>query len=137
MIHELTNLNVAFETRHLKVGDYTWICRERETRKELVLPYIIERKRIDDFGRSIKDGRFYEQKFRLKQSGIQNLIYLIESFGKNEHAGLPLTTLYQAATNTLVQDGFSVKFTDSLRGTAEYLACLTKILNDNYMVKEL
>lgn len=126
---------MAFEIRHLKVGDYTWICRERETKKELVLPYIIERKRIDDFGSSIKDGRFHEQKFRLKQSGIQNLIYLIESFGKNSHTGLPITTLFQAASNTLIQDDFNVKFTDSLKGTAEYLACLTTILNDNFKVK--
>lgn len=134
MLYELTNIQVPYEVRHLKVGDYTWICREKITKKELVLPYIVERKRVDDFSSSIKDGRFHEQKFRLKQCGLQNLIYLVESFGKNNHTGLPLTTLQQAATNTLVQDGFSVKFTDSLRATAEYLSCMTTILNNMYKV---
>lgn len=127
-------MTIPHEVKHLKVGDYTWICRERTTKKELVLPYIVERKRIDDFGSSIKDGRFHEQKFRLKQCGLKNLIYLVESYGQNTHTGLPLTTLQQAATNTLVQDGFSVKFTDNLRATAEYLSCLTAILTNMYQV---
>lgn len=131
---ELTNLQIPYEVKHLKVGDYTWICRERTTNKELVLPYIVERKRVDDFGSSIKDGRYHEQKFRLKQCGLQNLIYLVESYGQNNHTGLPLTTLQQAATNTLVQDGFCVKFTENLRATALYLSCMSGILNKTYKV---
>lgn len=134
MLYELSNRNILYEVKHLKVGDYTWICRDRKTKKELVLPYIIERKRIDDFGSSIKDGRFHEQKFRLKQCGLQNLIYLVESFGQNNYTGLPLTTLQQAATNTLVQDGFSVKFTDNLKSTVEYLSFMTRILINMYKV---
>lgn len=47
--------------RHLKVGDFAWISRHKDG-KELVLPYIVERKRMDDLGGSIKDGRFHEQK---------------------------------------------------------------------------
>lgn len=134
MLQELSTLEVDYEVRHLNVGDYTWICRERDSKKELVLPYIVERKRIDDFGCSIKDGRFHEQKFRLKQCGIKNCIYLIESFGSDGHPRLPLSTLMQAATNTLLQDKFNVKFTESLRGTAEYLSCLTTILISSYKV---
>ena len=33
-------------------------------RRELVLDYIVERKRMDDLCSSIKDGRFKEQKVR-------------------------------------------------------------------------
>lgn len=135
-IRGLTNLNVPFEIRHLKIGDFVWICRERQSQKELVLPYIIERKRMDDFGASIKDGRFHEQKFRLKQSGIQNLIYLVENY-EDEHTGLPVKTLYQAATNTLIQDKFSVKFTDGFNGTLEYLASFTIILKNMFLVIKL
>ena len=58
---ELDALNVNFEVRHLKVGDFVWVARNKEN-KELVLPYIVERKRMDDLGKSIKDGRFKEQK---------------------------------------------------------------------------
>ncbi|KRT80254.1 hypothetical protein AMK59_6977, partial [Oryctes borbonicus] len=135
---ELTNLGVPHDVKHLKVGDYVWICRNKETPNvELVLPYVVERKRMDDFGSSIKDGRYHEQKFRLKQCGIQNIIYLIESYGDNTHTGLPLTSLYQAATNTLIHDGFTVKFCENLKGTAHYLHMMTKILKENYESKTI
>lgn len=60
-IRELTNLKVNFEVRHLEVGDFVWVARNG-CGKELLLPYIVERKRMDDLGKSIKDGRFHEQK---------------------------------------------------------------------------
>lgn len=59
---ELTRLSILFEVRRLKVGDFTWIARCRETNDELVMPHIIERKRLDDLSTSIIDGRFHEQK---------------------------------------------------------------------------
>lgn len=58
---ELSSLNVAFEMRRLSVGDFAWICRDKNGR-ELMLPYILERKRLDDLSGSIQDGRFHEQK---------------------------------------------------------------------------
>ncbi|XP_022904262.2 crossover junction endonuclease MUS81 [Onthophagus taurus] len=137
IISELNRLKVNFEIRHLKVGDYLWICRHKTTKKELVLPYIIERKRMDDFGKSIKDGRYHEQKFRLKQCGVQNKIYLVESLGKNVHVGLPMTSLMQAAINTMVQDGFMIKFCDNARSTGHYLNDMSKIINKNYLAKTI
>lgn len=59
---ELKQLGVLFEVRHLKIGDFTWIAKCKYNKKELVLPYIVERKRLDDLSASIKDGRFHEQK---------------------------------------------------------------------------
>lgn len=58
---ELSSMNVAFEMRRLSVGDFAWICRDKNGR-ELMLPYILERKRLDDLSGSIQDGRFHEQK---------------------------------------------------------------------------
>lgn len=52
---------VMLEVRKLTVGDFAWICRNKEG-QELLLPYLIERKRLDDLASSIKDGRFHEQK---------------------------------------------------------------------------
>ena len=50
----------------LNVGDFAWAAVERSSSKgrTLVLPYIVERKRIDDLFGSItqKEGRYYEQK---------------------------------------------------------------------------
>lgn len=58
---ELSALNVVFEMRRLSVGDFAWICRDKNGR-EVMLPYILERKRLDDLSGSIQDGRFHEQK---------------------------------------------------------------------------
>lgn len=62
-ITRLTEFGVSFEIRHLKVGDFAWIARcRRNKNNELILPFIVERKRIDDLSASITDGRFHEQK---------------------------------------------------------------------------
>ena len=61
---------VAYEVRKLAIGDYVWICKPRPgvvaaaaaADAPLVLPFIVERKRLDDLASSIKDGRFKEQK---------------------------------------------------------------------------
>lgn len=61
---ELSSLNVVFEIRRLSVGDFAWICRD-DIGRELMLPYILERKRLDDLSGSIQDGRFHEQKVNI------------------------------------------------------------------------
>lgn len=120
---------VKFEVRRLAVGDFLWICRDDTNPDvELVLPYIVERKRMDDLASSIKDGRFHEQKFRLTDCGLHNKIYMIENRGNNTHVGLPLTNLLQAVTNTLVQNEFAVKFTDSNDDSMLYLSVMTNLL---------
>jgi crossover junction endonuclease MUS81 len=43
-----------------------------------VLDFIVERKTADDLASSIVDGRYNEQKARLKNCGISNVIYLVE-----------------------------------------------------------
>lgn len=134
---ELKQLGILFEVRHLKIGDFTWIARCRYTKKELVLPYIVERKRLDDLGASIKDGRFREQKFRLKQSGIPNIYYIVENYEKFSRVGIPLSTLFQASINSLVQDGFIIKYTDNHQDSMIYLATLTNTLYKIYKEKNL
>lgn len=128
-IQSLEQHKVAYEVRRLSVGDFLWICRDnRDASVELVLPYVVERKRMDDLASSIKDGRFHEQKFRLSDCGLPNKIYLIENRGSNAHLGLPLQNLLQAATNTQVQSEFSIKFTDSINDSMFYLSVMTNLL---------
>lgn len=128
-------LHLKHEYTSLKVGDFTWIARHKANNdQELVLPYIVERKRMDDLGSSIKYGRFHEQKFRLRKCGLDNVIYLVESYGSNKHVGLPVKTLMQALANTRAHDGFKVHMTDSLTCSARFLAMLTKRLTIEYEV---
>ncbi|KAG7189039.1 hypothetical protein KM043_008631 [Ampulex compressa] len=134
---ELTRLGVLFEIRRLHVGDFAWIARCRCTSRELVLPYIVERKRIDDLSSSIKDGRFHEQKFRLKRSGITNLLYVIEDHESSHRLAIPHSSLMQAGINSSVHDGFSVKYTRNHKDSMFYLSCLTRILSRVYTEKHL
>lgn len=127
--------DLKHEYRSLKVGDFMWVAQHKiKTDVELVLPYVVERKRMDDLGASIKDGRFHEQKFRLRRSGLENVIYLVENYGSNKHVGLPIQSLMQALQNTRVQDNFKVHETDSLKNSARFLAIMTKRLTIEYKV---
>ncbi|KAJ9591198.1 hypothetical protein L9F63_002269 [Diploptera punctata] len=136
-VRELSTTGILFELRHLKVGDYVWVCRDRNAGHELMLPYVVERKRMDDLAKSIQDGRYRDQKFRMKRSGIQNVIYLIESHGDNTHTILPLQSLKQAAVNTQVIDKITVKRTSSLRDSVRYLGIMTKLLVRMYSKKTI
>nr|XP_039261861.1 crossover junction endonuclease MUS81-like [Styela clava] len=136
---ELNKQNVCYEQRTLHIGDFLWIAQEKPALcvgrkpKELVLNYIIERKILSDLSMSIKDGRFREQKIRLKQSGIGNIIYLIENMGNIENQSLPEQTLRQAIYNTQIVDNICVKFTKNAKATVRYLDLMTKHLQRSYL----
>lgn len=158
-IRDLTEHKTNFIVRRLNIGDFVWVARNRDN-KELVLPYVVERKRMDDLADSIKGDRFREQKvcfssefeftdffdalfnisvfdlqFRLRQCGLPNVIYLIEKHGKNDMGfGLPANTLGQAAINTQLVDNFFVKNTNHHAHSMMYLSMLTKLLTDEFKV---
>lgn len=71
----------------------------------------------------------------MKQSGLQNLIYLVESHGDNRRTSLPLDTLTQAAINTQVVNMFTVKITSSHRDSMRYLSVMTRHLSASYCDK--
>ncbi|KAJ4949205.1 hypothetical protein JOQ06_020723 [Pogonophryne albipinna] len=143
LVKELQRNGVTFDVRKLNVGDFLWVAREKvapipgqlrtPVGRELVLDYIIERKRIDDLCGSIIDGRFREQKFRLKRCGLRNPCYLVEECGKAaSHLSLPETTLQQAIINTQVIDRFFVKRVQDVRESMAYLTVMTRYLNKLY-----
>ncbi|KAF0296685.1 Crossover junction endonuclease MUS81 [Amphibalanus amphitrite] len=126
VLAELQKNGVVADVRKLSVGDFLWVARPRTGKQpeELILPYIVERKRLDDLASSIRDSRYREQKFRLKRCGVPNVIYLAEAMGTGPRArsvGLPESTLQQALANCQVVDGFRVKWTADQRETAAFL----------------
>uniref|UniRef100_A0AAQ6AF50 Crossover junction endonuclease MUS81 n=1 Tax=Amphiprion ocellaris TaxID=80972 RepID=A0AAQ6AF50_AMPOC len=148
LVKELQRNGVNFDVRKLNVGDFLWVAREKVTPvpgqlrlpagRELVLDYIIERKRMDDLCGSIIDGRFREQKFRLKRCGLRRPIYLVEECGTAaSHLSLPEATLQQAIINTQVIDGFFVKRVQDVRESAAYLTVMTRFLNKLYQNRTL
>lgn len=63
MIDELKKSKIKFDIGKLNVGDFTWIARSKNARNDdIILNFIVERKRMDDFCQSIIDGRYKEQK---------------------------------------------------------------------------
>nr|XP_031546767.1 crossover junction endonuclease MUS81 isoform X5 [Vicugna pacos] len=105
LLRELQRLHVTHMVRKLHVGDFVWVAQETSPRDparpgELVLDHIVERKRLDDLCSSIIDGRFREQKFRLKRCGLGHRVYLVEEHGSVHNLSLPESTLLQAVTNT-------------------------------------
>jgi crossover junction endonuclease MUS81 len=147
MKEELAKQGVTPAMRSLEVGDAQWIAkcndptflpRHDAEGDEVVLDWIVERKRMDDLIGSIKDGRFHEQKFRLKRSGAQKVIYIIEdismdaaSFQRYEEA------VHSAIASTQVVNGFFVKRTAKMDDTIKYLARMTAMLKRSYESKPL
>jgi crossover junction endonuclease MUS81 len=134
--NNLSAANVTPQTRKLEVGDAMWIARSHETGQEIVLDFIVERKRLDDLVSSIKDGRFHEQKFRLTKSGLKNVIYIVEEFTVREADNMQESIL-TAISSTQVVNGFFVKRTAKLDDTIRYLVRMTKMLRSMYLGKNL
>ncbi|KAI9678777.1 MAG: Crossover junction endonuclease mus81 [Caeruleum heppii] len=139
---ELTKRGVKPIMRSLELGDALWVAkphdsqtlrRQGEACDEVVLDYIVERKRLDDLVGSIKDGRFHEQKFRLKKSGIKNVIYIIEDISMSaEQLGPFQEAVESAIASTQVVNGYFVKKTAKLDDTIRYLARMTALLRETY-----
>ncbi|CAM4941753.1 unnamed protein product [Rotaria socialis] len=140
LLEHLTKNSISFDVRKLNIGDFLWTIRSHDTsiKVEAILDYIIERKRLDDLSKSIIDGRYNEQKFRLKQCGITNLIYLVESLKNTNAPGiLTPTALNQAIVNTQVAEDFFVREVSNPVEMANYLISMTKHLTNHFKDKTL
>ncbi|KAK3949267.1 ERCC4 domain-containing protein [Pseudoneurospora amorphoporcata] len=144
---ELCKLGVRPIMRSLELGDVLWIAKCKQPGwlnrlgaegDEVVLDYIVERKRLDDLIGSIKDGRFREQKYRLKRSGMKKVIYVIESFNLDQD----IRNKYHEAMDTAmasiqVVNGYFLKKTDTIAESIKYLAAVTYMLKEIYEAKPL
>ena len=144
---ELTKKGTKPIVRPLELGDFFWVAkchdpdllsRHGEEGSEVCLDWIVERKRLDDLVGSITDGRFQEQKFRLRKSGVKNVIYLIEEFSLSTEKSTKFHEAIQSAiAATQVVNGYFVKRTVKLDETIRYLARMTKMLKSSYESKPL
>ena len=133
--------------RPLALGDILWVAKCHDSQllpslgiegDEVVLDFIVERKRLDDLLSSIKDGRFHEQKFRLQKSGVKNVIYLVEEISMSaEHFQKYEEAVQSAIASTQVVNGYFVKKTHKVDDTIRYLARMTVMLKGMYEKKPL
>ena len=93
--------------------------------------YIYERKTSNDLISSIKDGRYKEQKLRLKASNAISINYLIEGDSitsiKNKNNQKILTSAY---IHTLYRDKINVIFTSNIEDTITFLLLLSSKIID-------
>ena len=98
-----------------KVAEYT----------DYVLDFIVERKTADDLAASIMDGRYEEQKFRLKNCGINNVIYLVEGT-PGQYCKIPESVLRKACIHTQIFHGFNVMRHPTIQESLKWLTMMTK-----------
>lgn len=147
MQEELKKKGIRPIMRSLELGDAQWVakCHDPEVLRrggaegdEVVLDYIVERKRLDDLIGSIKDGRFREQKFRLKRSGVRHVTYIVEEISLDrEHFSKYEESVQTAIASTQVVNGFTVKKTQKMDDTIRYLARMTELLKKKYESRPL
>ncbi|KAL0936559.1 DNA repair protein [Colletotrichum truncatum] len=147
MQEELSKKGVKPIVRALEVGDAQWIakchdpnslsCRGGEG-DEIVLDWIVERKRLDDLVSSVKDGRFHEQKFRLRRSGVKNVVYIVEEISMDSSYFQKVEEMIQSSiASTQVVNGYFLKRTQKMDETIRYLARMTSMLKKIYERKPL
>eukprot|EP01132_Coremiostelium_polycephalum_P005105 gene5105-6355_t len=124
---------LEYELRMLPLGDFVWVAKVSDIENpsfqyELLLDYIVERKKLIDLANSIKDGRYKSQKFRLKRCGVDNVIYLIE--GDNSESIISQDDYLKYSVQLQVQDKFTVKTTDDEIDTVKYLTQLTNFFKE-------
>ncbi|OAA64945.1 DNA repair nuclease, XPF-type/Helicase [Cordyceps fumosorosea ARSEF 2679] len=139
---ELAKQGIKAIMRNLEVGDAQWIAkcsdasllaRHGAEGDEVALDWIVERKRLDDLIGSIKDGRFHEQKFRLRRCGATRVVYIIEEIAMDAAAYSRYEEAVQSAiASTQVVNGYFVKRTAKMDDTIRYLARLTRMLTARY-----
>lgn len=132
--NRLTSLDVKCDVRPLAVGDVVWAAKHKVTGKEVVLNYIGERKRLDDLAASIKDGRFQEQKSRLRKTEITNVFYIVEDAGLAESEGLLEMSdgIQTSISMTMTVSNFHLKRCKTADHTIAFLASLTKVIDQRY-----
>jgi crossover junction endonuclease MUS81 len=119
---------IIIHNKQLDIGDIQIIIQNNL--------FIFERKTTNDLLASINDGRYKEQKARLKSSNARSITYIIEgdniisSKNKNQKK---LTSVY---FNSIYRDGINVIFMKDINDTATFLLLLsTKMIDkpENYL----
>lgn len=132
---KLTTLGVSCHTLALSVGDGVWIAKSRDGKKA-VLDFIFERKRLDDLASSIKDGRYLEQKSRLRRTGIGNIFYIVEETMSSD-VSMMSDAIQTAILINVIHSQFQVRRTKDSDETVHFLKLLTEKIADLYSDRSL
>lgn len=116
------NNHINFDIKSLELGDIVFQYKDQ---------YIlyIERKTINDLAASLNDGRYHEQKSRLKNN---KSIYLIEGkyddLDTNYHKTFDIEKFKGCVINTMIRDNISVYLTNNMEESAIFIKDISKRL---------
>ena len=117
--------NIKFTIENLELGDINFVYNG-----ELIL--IIERKSLKDLISSVKDGRYKEQKARMKASGVQ-VMYIIEELYNipvDKHNldiyGMKVKQIFGLILNSMFRDNIQMLFTKNVEDTYQKLEMIIK-----------
>ena len=147
LFERLTKNGLRCELKSLPLGDFLWVLRfntpapeeaEGGTKKkggkkkhnpfthtDYVLDFITERKTADDLAASIMDGRYEEQKYRLKNCGINNVVYLVEG-SPGQYCKIPEVVLKKAQIHTQIFHNFNVLRLATIQDSLRWLTQMTR-----------
>lgn len=114
---------IPTEERHLPIGDMAWVAQcivPKQKTIEIMVGTIIERKEVNDLASSLYGTRFSEQRLRLSQCGVPQVLFLVEG-DLNGVTNCPADTLQMAMMETRIQLGFQVIQTQHLQETVRVL----------------
>jgi ERCC4-type nuclease len=143
---EILNLspNILIQERNLSLGDFAWIYIDPEYEKEYILDFIIERKILSDLASSIMDGRYTEQKYRLKNSNVGNLYYIFEgnmsTYQIANRTAISKQALTTAFYNTLNVHDINIYRSSSIEQTINFVLSIDTMIrsmNISKMNKQL
>ena len=118
---------VDCEVRQLPCGDAMFVA-QYPGGIEVILDYIIERKTLEDFHASMRDGRERRQAFMMRQAQIPRRIFLLEGDMKRNTFLKNTTSFEKRRAEIEVCDDFYVKKTKSLDDTLWFYSSMYKRL---------
>lgn len=129
----------GFEVRTygMALGDFMWagVCEDGTV---VVLDSIVERKTTHDLATSILDDRYYEQRWRLRHSGMSKIYYMVEGTidpDDRTYGGVKPPALLSAICNVTVADRITVLRPLTPRDSIKYLIAITRQMQATYVGK--
>ena len=128
-------LPIKIEEKQLSVGDYTWAYNDPLNNKLYMIDLLIERKTLNDLASSIIDGRYNEQKYRIKKYGYKNAYYLFEGTELSANEYLGKGNLNKDAINTAIYNTINIHNLNIIRtsGTKE---TINKLIEFDRRIKQ-
>ncbi|CDF36414.1 to fill in [Chondrus crispus] len=124
---QLLAQGVDCEVRQLPCGDAMFVA-QYPGGIEVILDYIIERKTLEDFHASMRDGRERRQAFMMRQAQIPRRIFLLEGDVKRSALLRNNASFEKRRAEIEVCDDFYVKKTKSLDDTLWFYSSMYKRL---------